>query len=1668
MESKILSGLYQKLSGQGDTIILDNGTVGTGLTAQWASLLKTDAFHLTRASLSDPDDKGNFTASGTLGFLSFGVLTLHFDFFIAFDDPPQSKETLQVVIRPDARLHLWQINSDFADMPGYVDYSVEKISQGLQSSFLNLIEFKDITFRFSSFDFSGKGAAPDATSYAGGKTIDGEAMKQGINFGATIDTDGAFWKTVLSITGDLGTLSIFTHIMDDGGTVSLEAGCHIDAVFTISDSLKVRVTELVLRSGLNASSKISPTFSLICEVQGIDPALELEIDTGINRPWIRLEGFFKDKRVFTLSQMASALGMEGLDIGKLLPEKTGESYFGELGLKDFSLEMTLSPARVDQLAFTIATEHPWVIVNNIITLQPYMSVSVSQPFVKDKREACLEILGRWMLGTTPFYIFALPLSGEVSAAMEESHTLDVTSLTEKLLPGITLPEIELEKMVLTANYLTNTYHVQLAASAGLSFELGHCSFGITNVGLSCVKGPEGLQDLNINGTLCLAGLIFDVEGDYNPTRKWILNGGIRTAATINFKACYNALVSDLGIAGAELPATVPADYLSVEIGGMFIDYASKDKDLVAYVDLLHPFPLSRNFSIDEVAIKLHFTAKGIQDALVKMKLTLVSVDIILSLAYDKAKKSWSFKGGTQQGQKIPIGKIAEDLIHKFDAAVNIPKSIEGLVVDSIQISVDTTGPDREVAFLCQGSMPIENKELDLSVGLNFTKKEGKYQFDIEGKVHIGHINFVIDFEHTETQNVLAALALEDPPLKIVLRDVIARLSEDAAQIIPPSLEISLKDAFFILAGETEKQNKGGLNILFGIDIGESCDISTLPVIGGLFAQGTTIGLDDLQAVVSTKPVSPALYKTLQTVLKKSKTCLQPDSLPDTGLYLSAILNLVEIKPKLTLPIVKKAQKEALPPNALACADTNGSGLQKIHWNKVNKTLGPIQLRRVGVGLQSREDHGKKESRLTFAIDVSLKTSGFELDLIGLWIGVDISKPFSSLPAFGLHGIDVAYSQPPIEFNGGLLYVEPVGPGYSWEINGQLMFKYGEYGFFGVGSYAEPDKSNWPFDKEIYPILPSFFAFLMVSAPIGGPPYIYLSGLAGGFGFNRNLKIPRADQLLSFPLVQGAMEPADFNAGQKADTALTAMGKWVPPAPDDFWLAVGVSVGSCHIINAYVMVAGVFGTDFELAVIGLATADIPTEESGVLLAHLELALVGNFNPMHPSVEITGALTSTSYLFCPQCRLTGGFAYCMWLDKGNFLVSIGGYSPAFKKPDYYPVLEHVGINWKISDHLVLKGGAYYAYTPSCAMAGGELKLDFNLGIVHAWLTAHADFLLEWLPFHYDISIGVSIGVSVRIHIWFIHKTITLEVGADLHLWGPAFSGQASVHLWIVSFTIGFGANANKKPPRLTWDQFYDALLSGGGKQKTNAPGSASDPPSVTTVLVQKGLNKGIRKQGSPDHWIVNGDDFVFETKSQVPATQVSFNDTALSTDGGTTQFGIRPMGESEMSAHHRVWFEQKDKKGNWSAIGQEKVENKLSLGNLPEANWADSALHSPGAGTVDNVPVGITITSVPPACYTLPAEGEIDTRVFMYEALNLDFDWGSTTPPKNKDFKGDPMTELKTSIMSPGTAASRADLLNELNKNGFGLPQKVDLTHFADAAENILQSAPQLFELGAVEG
>ena len=102
--------------------------------------------------------------------------------------------------------------------------------------------------------------------------------------------------------------------------------------------------------------------------------------------------------------------------------------------------------------------------------------------------------------------------------------------------------------------------------------------------------------------------------------------------------------------------------------------------------------------------------------------------------------------------------------------------------------------------------------------------------------------------------------------------------------------------------------------------------------------------------------------------------------------------------------------------------------------------------------------------------------------------------------------------------------------------------------------------------------------------------------------------------------------------------------------------------------------------------------------------------------------------------------------MWFKgelAGQFVLSLGGYHPDFDKPAAFPgrAAARLRLGARRSG-VTLKGGAYFALTSTCVMAGGSLEAAYKSSIVWASLEIGVDVLVSWDPFFYDFKAYASV--------------------------------------------------------------------------------------------------------------------------------------------------------------------------------------------------------------------------------------------------------------------------------------------------------------------------------------
>jgi hypothetical protein len=410
------------------------------------------------------------------------------------------------------------------------------------------------------------------------------------------------------------------------------------------------------------------------------------------------------------------------------------------------------------------------------------------------------------------------------------------------------------------------------------------------------------------------------------------------------------------------------------------------------------------------------------------------------------------------------------------------------------------------------------------------------------------------------------------------------------------------------------------------------------------------------------------------------------------------------------------------------------------------------------------------------------------------------------------------------------------------------------------------------------------------------------------------------------------------------------------------------------IDCFALIIVQWGDDkIEISLLGLARFRQPRDTTARAICYVELQILMTIKPSEGTFQLQALLSNNSWIINEDCKLTGGFALFVWFDgkhKGDLVVTLGGYHPRFRRPDHYPIVPRLGLNWPVNENLTIKGGLYLAFTPSCAMLGASMEATFHSGRISAWFTAYLDVIVNWSPIFFEAELGISLRVQAR----FL-KTWDLTISASLQMWGPPVGGIARINLTFVKFDIEFGQPRPRKLELIdTWQQFCHNFLNleGGDRRPVTAPVPAFPVVQPNLAAGRNNLNNlpnALRKDAQPKPedgiWKVRADELELAATAAVPVTTLNIGKVntsnppegvqqpnltgrsmmvvkpltlegqGLRTKKSANKFGVHPMGRDIQSVLNVTIV--RDDAARVEAVDIPDWTIEEETGSLPAALW-----------------------------------------------------------------------------------------------------------------------------------
>lgn len=1110
------------------------------------------------------------------------------------------------------------------------------------------------------------------------------------------------------------------------------------------------------------------------------------------------------------------------------------------------------------------------------------------------------------------------------------------------------------------------------------------------------------------------------------------------------------------------------DYLpdvAFENFGISASFATGDYDfwIITEEDWTLPITSTASVTLNSFSLRMNKSNSGFSGELTTV-VNLGGFPLDVSAQSPLAEgEGWQFKGESSGVSDIQLGTVLTDLATTFGDDGQMPTALSGfnLTITDFDTEFNTTSQDFSLDLGVQ--FPLLGPEVALDLSLDYTQTEESYHKDFRGTLTLSDREFDIRFSDDSTSTAFLASYQDSGGEGLSISELLDAVTETNL-LSDTSWTITVKDALFGYLGGAVPTDEGGATtntgarFLLGLDLDAGIDLSGLPLIGKFLDN------DQLLRITFT-PIVASADVTEGDLLELRP--LAPDGvsvLPDTpqgatstttvlakGINFAVTLKIGDQDLNLDLPLtfndssgtVEKSTTETgsnLVSSPGSAPQTADDGTK---WFNIQKNFGPISFQRLGI----RYDSGK----LSFLLDASIALGPLSISLLGL----GVSSPLSPIhPTFDLSGLAVAYSTPELELAAGLIrqrITPAIGDAYD-EYDGMALFRTPNLSISAIGSYAYVNDE------------PSLFLYAVLDYPIGGPAFFFVTGLAAGFGYNRSLLIPDITQVANFPLVEDATSAtsplgdlSSTGIATRIGSELSRLNAYIPPTVGEYFFAVGIKFTSFKLIDSFALLSVSFGKELEIDLLGLSTAilPVPDENSNLpALAEIQLALKAVFKPTEGFLGVEAQLTPNSYYLSRDCRLTGGFAFYSWFKKqtnpsisaGEFVLSVGGYHPHFAVPEYYPTVPRLGYDWQVTDALSIKGGNYFALTPHVIMAGQSIEANWHDGSLSAWFKGSADFILYWKPFHYDANLSVDMGVKYTYHFFGTHH-LSVDLSADLHIWGPKFSGKANIHLSIVDFTISFGDGGSQQPDPISWAEFKRSFLPINEQDGITIDAYSLSPTGGVVEIL-----KTDTENDATEIWKVNPKDLVITFDSVIPLSEAP---AGLALTTSVPAVGIAPM-DTAYLASTVDWEVQR----SGQDVSDDFILQTPTRKDLPRGLWGTGlSADLNGERFVENTLTGFEIA--PAAPFVAPHTAPINQDNFSFSTSGIDAAFGWTDTPAFSADTDQSRSRIASTVRNATVASTRTSIMSAL---GVDQPNRFIDVH--PGLENAFLETPKIASFDSV--
>jgi hypothetical protein len=322
--------------------------------------------------------------------------------------------------------------------------------------------------------------------------------------------------------------------------------------------------------------------------------------------------------------------------------------------------------------------------------------------------------------------------------------------------------------------------------------------------------------------------------------------------------------------------------------------------------------------------------------------------------------------------------------------------------------------------------------------------------------------------------------------------------------------------------------------------------------------------------------------------------------------------------------------------------------------------------------------------------------------------------------------------------------------------------------------------------------------IMIAGEFPGIPLGFgftLLGLGGLAGIHRGLDLPALQGLVKSGAASSLLFPAATDALALAPRVTTLL----PPMRDHFVFAPMAKIGwgppAAPLLEARLALVVELRTDgpspalASISALGQCDLALPDAKNAIIEIHV--AFVATLDLEKQTFLLLASLERSRIAMFHVAGDVG--VKLAWGRSPTFILSVGGFHPAFPAPPDFPALARMSVSCDLSIAR-LAFEAYFAITPCTIQMGAAVSLDVDLAIIRIHGDASFDALFVFRPrFHFEVDVSAHVGI-------YINNALVAGIGVDLSVSGPGewrVAGRVKLTL-LFEINVPFELRWGEPPP------------------------------------------------------------------------------------------------------------------------------------------------------------------------------------------------------------------------------------------------------------------------------